>query len=249
MHTKVSCVIIDDEQDSREIIERFVKSYFEEIEIIASVESIEDGISIINTKKPAIVFLDIQFSNGTGFDILQKVATDDFQLVFITAYNKFALQALKFSACDYLLKPLDVDEFKTAVRIAVQRIENKNRNSIQFLLENIVKQNNFSKMVLPTTQGLLFVEVIDIVYCEAIDNYTTFHFANKEKVLVSKTLRDYEEILEPFRFFRIHNSYIVNLNYIKEYIKGRGGYVILTTGDTLAVSQNRKNNFLGSISI
>lgn len=244
MQTPTTCVIIDDEQDSREIIARMLNLYFSNVQVLAEAATINDGASCIRELQPDLIFLDVQFPNGTAFDLLGKTGPVNGKIIFVTAYDHYAIQAIKYSAANYLLKPVDMDEFRNAVNAAITEMQKTARESLNFLLHDIINKNSFARMALPTARGLQFVNVHEILYCEASNNYTNFMLHNGQKITVSRTMGEYEPMLQPHRFFRVHHSYIVNTRYIKEYVKGRGGYLLLENGKNIDVSQNRKAGFL-----
>ena len=244
MHPKTTCVIIDDEQHSREIIARLLGLYFKEVHIVAEAATITDGVACILQLQPQLIFLDVQFPNGTAFDLLNKTGPVDGKIIFVTAYDHYAIQAIKYSAANYLLKPVDMDEFRTAVHAAISGMQQTAQASLNFLLQDIIGRNSFARLALPTARGLQFVNIDDIMYCEASNNYTIFILRSEQKITVSRTLGEYEPLLQPHHFYRVHHSYIVNTRFIKEYVKGRGGYLLLENGKNIDVSQNRKAGFL-----
>jgi two-component system, LytTR family, response regulator len=243
LHT-TTCVIIDDEPDSREIIRQMLGMYFTGVSVIAEATTIDEGVRCINQLRPELIFLDVQFPNGTAFDLLKRSTPNGAKIIFVTAYDHYAIQAIRYSAANYLLKPVDMDEFRSAVSSVLNTVNRSGNESLNFLLEDIIRKNSFSKLALPTQKGLQFVDIADIVYCEARDNYTVFCLRNEQRITVSKTLGEYESLLSPHQFFRVHHSYIVNTRFIREYIKGRGGYLMLDNGKNIDVSQNRKAGFL-----
>jgi two-component system, LytTR family, response regulator len=244
MPKKITCVIIDDEPASREIIRQLLSVHFREIVILSEAATAGQGAECLSLLQPDLVFLDIQFPDGTAFDLLKKTGRVKGKIIFTTAYDHYAIQAIKASAANYLLKPIDPDEFYSSVSAVLELVDKSAEAALNFMMESILQKNHFSRIALPTQKGLLFTNISDIVYCAAMDNYTVFHLGNGQKITVSKTLREYEDLLSARNFFRVHHSYIVNMAYIKEYIKGRGGYLVLTTGQSIDVSQNRRAAFL-----
>ncbi len=239
-------VIIDDESSGREILHELIKEYVPQITIVGMADSVQTGIEIIQLEEPDIVFLDIEMPRGTGFDILSQLEKRNFQVIFVTAYDQYAMRAIKFSALDYLLKPINITDLQMAVKKAIRQSEEDSSDQrINFLLEEIhAKQKNNERITLPTIDGFDIVSINDIVYCQSDRNYTQFFFSDQKKVLVTKTLKEYEKQLAALDFFRIHQSYLVNLNHIRKYIKGRGGYVVMSNGDELEVSRRQKPEFV-----
>ncbi len=235
-------VIIDDEQRARNYLKGIITDQFQNIDIVGEAEGVSSGFDLILKTDPDLLFLDVQMQDGTGFDILKKINRSKYNVIFVSAYDRFAITAIKFSAVDYLLKPVEVDDLAEALA----KIENAGkRNDVQqkldLLLNNI---NRIEKIALPSLNGIEFVKLIDIVRCESDNNYTTFYLRNKEKIVVSRTLKEYEDMLESKGFFRTHKSHIINLSYLKKYIKGEGGTVIMEDGSEVAVSRRRKEDFM-----
>lgn len=192
------------------------------------------------------MFLDIEMPNGSGFDLLESLSEPiDFKIIFITAYHEYALKAFKFSAVDYLLKPINVDELKQAISKVRPGAEQEPKEKIDTLIENISRKGGtMNKIALPSMEGLQFVNLDEIIYCESQDNYTQFFLTDGKRVMVSKTIKHFEELLDPERFFRVHRSNIINLKYIDKYVKGEGGYVVMKQGERIPVSRRRKESFL-----
>lgn len=235
MKTKTQVCIIDDEQDGRDYISLLLQNEFPEIEIAFKAASIEDAYLYLNRNSPYILFLDIQLKDGNAFDLLSKFKEIRSEIIFITAYEHFAIQAIKNGATDYLLKPIKKIDFVAAVNKALENIK-KNRN--------LAGNSNQNKIALPTLQGFKLIDIADIIRCEADSNYTIFYLVDKTKILVSKTLHDFEKHLSEYNFFRIHHKHLINLYHLKEYIKGKGGQVIMADNSTLDVSVRKKNDFL-----
>jgi two-component system, LytTR family, response regulator len=246
----LKCIIVDDEFKSRESLKALIEKFCENIRVSAVCQNGDEAIAAISTVNPDIMFLDIQLQKETGFDILQRLDKIDFEIIFTTAYSEFAIKAFKFSAIDYLLKPIDIHELKASIEKARKRIVGNIGERIAQLGQTL-KSSNFknSRLALPTTDGLVFINVEDILYCEATGNYTNIHLNDDRKFLVSRTLKEYEDLLEEQDFFRIHNSYLINLKFLKRYIRGEGGQVILMNDKTLDVSKAKKKHFLERIRI
>jgi two-component system LytT family response regulator len=242
----IRAVIIEDEKNSREFLQRMLEEKFADIIIVGTADNMEDAFELITNSAPQLVFMDIEMKKATAFDLLNKFSAVSFEIIFTTAYEKYALKAIKFSALDYLLKPINLEELKTAIDKARDRIKNLSTNtSLEVLMQNIrsAGQENH-QIALPTREGLVFVKVRDIIFCESNGAYTQFHFRDKSSLLTSKNLKEYEELLSDYHFFRIHHSYLINLHEITRYIRGEGGQVVLSSNHTLDVSKRKKEGFL-----
>lgn len=247
----IKALVVDDEKKSRESLRMLITEFCDDVEVVGTAGSIAETIEGINKFNPDVVFLDIRLRQETGFDLFKNLDEINFEVVFTTAYSEYAIKAIKFSAVDYLLKPIDIDELQYAVKKVRERIKAQEvpREKIDALLQNLkpTESSNF-KIALPTTKGLMFVKLDEILYCTGHSNYTEFYIKNRAKVVVSKTLKEYEAMLSEYNFFRIHKSYLINLNEINEYIRGEGGYVIMNDNASLDVSKRRKESFLKEIS-
>jgi len=242
----IRTVVIEDEEHSRKMLMEMLHEHCRDINVVASADSVSSGLIAITEHRPQLVFLDIELQSETSFEILEKLPEINFELVFTTGFDHYALKAIKFCAIDYLLKPIDIIELQMAVAKAEKRLyrEYMNKN-LEVLLNNIksVSQNNH-RIALSTLEGLLFVNVRDIIYCESSGAYTKFVFKQANKIITSKHLKEYEDLLSGYEFFRIHKSYLVNLQEIQKYIRGDGGHLIMSDGAILNVSKQRKENFL-----
>lgn len=239
MNQKIKVGIIDDEPDGREYIELLLSEMFPELEVVLRCGSVAEGITGIERAKPDILFLDIELGDGSGFDILNGVNDPNRQLIFVTAYDEFAINAIRNDAVDYILKPIDSVEFSAAVKKAIIRLEQQ-KGSFHKLAGQ-------SKISLPTFNGITRIDTSSIIYCAADGNYTHLHLANGKKVLISRILQDFEQQLSASGFFRIHHKYLINLEHLSEYIKGKGGQVVMSDGARLDVSVRRKSSFIRKI--
>ena len=247
----IKAIVIDDEQHCIDMLVKMLSTSQNGIlEVVATARSIEEGLRVIADFKPDLIFLDVQIHSRTGFELLKKLPEIDFAIIFTTAYEKFAIQAIKFSALDYLLKPIDEEDLNAAVlKLTNEKSKQMAAHRIDTLLENIQKTDQGpKKIIVPTVRGFEILEIADIVRCESDINYTTIYLRERQKLVVAKTLKEFEELLSHYHFFRVHNSHLVNLLYVKSYNKGKGGTVKLTDGTEIAVSSRRKDDFLKSLS-
>ncbi len=242
----ISAVLIDDDSNLREGMKVMLSSYAPEVKVLGEADAVSSGVKLIEALNPDIIFLDILINEGTGFDILEQLSAKhgniSSNVIFITAHEKFAIKAFRFSALDFLLKPVDPEDLQEAVQ-KIKNVKNKDNDyrHIELLLENIGKKNDsFKKIALSNSEGIHLFEIKDIIRCESEDNYTKFYFRNHKPLLISKTLKEYEELLNEHRFERIHQSHLINLYDLKSYIKKDGGFVIMSDNSKLPVSQRKK---------
>ena len=245
----IKTIIIDDEHYGRQSLQQAVEQYCPEVAILQICESPEAGIAAINALKPDLVFLDVQMPNMSGFDVLQKLSPIDFEVIFVTSYDQYAIKAIKFSAIDYLLKPVDVDDLIHAVQRAKENLQkNGKRQRYQSVLHNLnYTSGKIEKLAVPTLEGIDFFRTDDIIYCEADGSYTTLYLAGHQKQVISKNLKDFENLLSGSGFCRVHNSHLINLGHVKKYVRGDGGYVILTDDHHVDISRRRKDVFLSGL--
>jgi len=236
-------LIIDDEKPTRELIKRMIESFGFDIEVFIDGENVKSGIESILRIQPDLVFLDIQMPDGNGFDVLKSINQINFEVIFITAFQEYAIQAIKFSALDYILKPIDAEELRQSLSNALNKLNEKSdQNVFQALHHNIQPQNK-RKLVLKTQESNYVVDIDDIIRCESDKNYTFFYLKSGKKILVSRTLKDYDILLSPFEFFRVQQSHLVNLNYVDRYDKHDGGSVIMKDGASIPLSPVKKDQF------
>ena len=242
----ITAVIIDDEKKSREVLKRLLAESGSSIEILGEANSVENGFEVINNVKPQLVFLDVEMLDGTGFNLLEKFDKIEFDVVFTTAYDKYAIKAFKYSALDYLLKPIDIEELEQAILKAEKSIVKKTdkHDQIQNLLNNLKKEVENNKIAITGASRVEFVNVCDIIYCQAEDSYTNIVLENERKITASKPLRHFNSMFENEpQFFRIDKSCLVNINYIKCYKKDKDA-VELENGEELNIARRRKKDFL-----
>jgi two-component system, LytTR family, response regulator len=242
----IQTVIIDDEPNSVEALDTLLKRYCGEVMVVGTADSSDSGFQLISEVKPDLVLLDIEMPAGNAFDMLDRLVPVNFEIVFITAFDNYAINAFHYSALDYLLKPINIKELQTAVQKAAIRIREKTANQkINNLLYNLKAGDaTHQKIVLPSHRGLIFIRVDTLVWLEANSSYTNIYLNNKQKIVVSKTLGDFENILPSESFSRVHHSYIVNHDFITKYHSGRGGYLEMEGGYIVEVSSRKKEMFL-----
>lgn len=236
-------LIIDDENRTRELIAKMIDSFGFDIETLPVGENVQSGIKAIDELHPDIVFLDIQMPDGTGFDVLKSVKNKNFEVIFITAHEEFAIKAIKFSALDYLLKPIDPSELRAAVEKAIKAIDDKKEESQFEALQNNIQPHQKRRLVLKTQESVYVVELDEIIRCEADRNYTSFFLVGGKKILVSKTLKEYETLLSPHNFLRVQQSHLINLDYVDRYDKGNGGSVVMKDGSEVPLSPAKRDIF------
>lgn len=244
---KIITILVDDEPRGLSSLKKLLEYNCPQVQIVATCESAADAIIQINLHKPQLLFLDISMPQKSGFDLLSEMGNRGFEVIFVTAHNDFMLQAFRFSAVDYLLKPVDDSLLVEAVMRATQRIADKTSgNSIETLLHNLQSRENGQKLkiCIPSLKGFQVVKLSDIIYCEASSNYTNFHFTDRPIICASKPIHEFETLLEDAGFVRIHKSFVINLEHIKEYLRGEGGSVLLTNGHEVEVSRRKKEYFI-----
>lgn len=242
----IKTLIIEDEQKSREMLAAMIQKNCPDLFIAGLASNVAEGVQMIKELKPELVFLDISMPDGSGFDLLEQVSGHKFELIFATASDQHAIRAIKFSACDYLLKPIDVDELKAAVDKVVQK---KNAvpsmENLQFLIQHLRKaDDNFQKITLPTGNAYEIVNVKDIVRCEADGSYTNFYLTDKRKLMISAGLKHYEELLPESEFIRVHHHHLINMNHVIRFLKEDGGYAVMSDGSRIEISRRKKEAFM-----
>ena len=244
----IKAIIVDDEQHCINALLKLVEPISNTIKITNTFNSVDEALLKVQEISPDLVFLDVQINDKTGFDFLEELETIPFEVIFTTAHEKYAVQAFKFSAVDYLLKPIDEDDFTQAISKLNLKIEAKDfSKKVKSLLSNVTKNDGQKRITIPTSEGLEFLDVADIIRCESDVNYTTIYTNDKRSLVVSKTLKWFETLLQNAGFFRIHNSHLINLSYIKKYTKGKGGYVTLSYESNIEVSTLKKEGFIKAL--
>lgn len=252
----IRTVIIDDEAKSRKLLKNLLGSYCENIELVGEADSVQTGLTLIKEKKPNLVFLDIVLQDENGFDILKQIDSINFEIIFTTAHNEYAIKAIRVSALDYLLKPLNIDELVQAVEKVQEKMESESADKENEPLVNFIEnQKTLNKSVhkigVPTLTGLDFIQMEDIIFCRAEGNYTHITLKNKD-IVVTRTLKEFEELLSDYNFLRIHRSYLINLDHILKYnrthqlpdVEGDGGSVTLSNNLEVPVSREKRKTLL-----
>ncbi len=238
--TQINAIIVDDEANNRENLRLALASYCEEVNIIGEADSAITALDVIKKQQPDLVFLDIAMPLGDGFQLLESLDKIDFDIIFVTAYNQYAIRAIKFCAIDYLLKPIDALELKQAVnRVLANQEKKQQQQKLELLLSS--RLDSPQKIALPQSDHVEFVDLNQIIRCQGEKNYTWFYLQDGRKLLVSQTLKEYVELLEDAHFFRVHQSHLVNLQQVKKYSRRDGGYVVMTDKEQIPVARNRKD--------
>jgi two-component system, LytTR family, response regulator len=250
MKNKLLTVIIDDETDAVDFISSIINEYCPDLQVSGKAHNVSDGVKVIREINPELVFLDVEMPNGTGFDLLTHFPDRNFEVVFITAFNHYAIKAIKYSAVDYILKPININEFIESINRVIHKLRTEKimgHENIEALLENI-RTSHPTRLVIPTTDGREYLNPNDIVRIEADRSYSWFFINGKRKILVSKHLKEFQELLNDRNFFRPHNSHLINLDYVKKFVRHDGGYIEMTDGSQIPISRNRKDLFLAHMS-
>ena len=242
----LKALLIDDEAGNIIALKELIKEYCPTVRICGTANNIDDGYDLIMINKPDIVFLDIEMPRGNGFDLLDRISDINFEIIFVTAFDDYAIKAFKYSAIHYILKPISAAALQEAVnRAAEKNIDKKNNERISLLLQNLRQEDQtLHKISLPTINGLSFEDVNSIIYLKAEGSYTRVFTQKNKGELISRSLRGFEDILPLSVFCRIHHSYIINMNFVNRYFKGRGGYVEMSDGTEIEVSVRKKEEFL-----
>jgi two-component system LytT family response regulator len=241
----INAIIVDDEVHSCKTIESLLQQYCPDVNVLTTCSNGHIALEAIRRLNPDLVFLDVEMPRMNGFEMLEQLNEINFHLIFVTSYDAYALKAIRFSAIDYLLKPVDRQELQKAVQKVVQRTEAPLPEQLRIILDRMQEPNSRSnRIALPTMEGLQMIPVQSIISCEANDNYTTLLLKDRKKVVVTGTLKAIEELLEDFSFLRVHRSYLVNLDEVEKYVKADGGYLVMSDGAQIFISRNKKDELL-----
>ncbi|MBP6590242.1 MAG: response regulator transcription factor [Chitinophagaceae bacterium] len=243
----IQALIIDDEKNAIEVLELQLSRYCKQVQVLATAQGGVQGIELIRKYQPDLVFLDIEMPHKNGFDVLNETKDCRYKVIFTTAYDQFAIRAFKFSAVDYLLKPIDIRELQEAVeKAAIKEEQGSLDEKLQVLISQLQAPVRQERIALPVGDGMQFFHTDEILRCESDSNYTHISLTNGKKITIAKTLKEVEESLRGVDFYRIHQSHLVNMNHISKVVKGEGGYVVMKDGTTITISRNKKEAFLES---
>jgi two-component system LytT family response regulator len=241
----ITAIIVDDEPYSCESLATLLERYCPDVKLLDICYSAANALKSINEQIPTLIFLDIEMPGMNGFEMLQQLPSINFSVIFTTSYDQYAIKAIKFSALDYLLKPVDRDELQKAVQKAIHRSHETFPQQMEILLQKLSHPTiPINKIAIPTIDGLQMLFVENIISCSSDSNYTVLHLKNKQKITASRTLKEVEEMLEDYAFLRVHHSFVVNLNEVEKYAKGDGGYLVMSDGSNIDVSRSRKEILL-----
>lgn len=244
----MKAIIVEDEIHNRAALKNLIEEFCDDVNVAGSAETVTEAVDLIHKIKPDIVFMDIELQTGTGFDVLAQVQDLNFDVIFTTAFEHYAIKAIKFSSLDYLLKPIDVEELQGAVNKARIRLrESSQRQQLEVLLANM-NGNSMKKICLATADRIEFVKVNDIIMCEASGSYTNVYLNDKRKIIVSRHLKEYETLLSEENFMRVHNSFLINLNEVKQFVKSDGGYIVMNDNYQVSISPKKRDEFFAKMS-
>ena len=245
----LTAIIIDDELNSREGLEAMLHNLIEGVSVVAMADSVTSGVKAIAKNKPDIVFLDVEMPRRDGFELFDAFDKIDFEVVFTTAHEQYASKAFRTTAIDYLLKPIDIDLLKEAIeRAREKRDKDKVNKNFEVFVNNLQTNKSNQQIAISSSDGLLFIKIDNIVYLRGDGAYTYFFLKTGERITTSKNLKEYEDLLSEYDFFRVHKSSLIHLHEMKKYVRGEGGYVVMSNGDSVDVSKRRKENFLAALS-
>lgn len=241
----LKAILVDDELSSLQNLQQKLKEFCPDVEVMATTQKPEEAILLIQQFKPDVVFLDIEMPRMNGFRMLDELGDHEFEIIFTTAYNHYAVDAIRISAFDYLVKPIAIKDLQQAIERLTKHRQPRTKDKLEILRSSLspVKSQE-EKIAIPTGEGLEFIQIKNILHIESSSNYSRIHFLDGKSVLVTKLLKDFEDMLLPYNFYRVHNSHLINLSYIKKYIRGEGGQVIMQNGDVIDVARRKKDEFL-----
>lgn len=239
----IRVAIVDDEQATRNLLKQLFKDYFPDIQLIGEADDVNSGVKLLQQETPDLLLLDIQMPDGSGFDLLNQFENPEFQLIFITAYDKFALKAFDYNAIDYLLKPLDPKSLRKAIEKFHRNSDRVLRPRLKGMME-VMETKQAQRIALSSAEGYAFYELEEIVRLESSGGYTTFYIANGQRTTVAKTIKDYEELLPESQFFRVHQSHIVALQYVRKFLKAENGQALMADGYKVPVARRKKDKFI-----
>lgn len=245
---KINVIIIDDELSSLQNLQQKLVEFCPTVHVIASAQKPEEAMLLIKHHKPDAIFLDIEMPKMSGFRMLEELGQADFEIIFTTAYNHYAVEAIRIAAFDYLLKPIAIKDLQQAVERLGKHRNHQTKEKIDILKSSMNdKKSQEDKIAISTSEGLEFIPIKNILHIESSSNYSKIYFHNEKTLMVTKLLKDFEDMLLPYHFYRVHNSHLINLNYIQKYIRGNGGRVIMQDGTNIEVARRKKEEFLKMI--
>ena len=246
----IKVIIVDDEPSSLQNLEQKIREFCPELKIIATVAQPAEAILLIRHHRPDVIFLDIEMPHMNGFRMLSELGDYESEIIFTTAYNHYAIEAIRMSAFDYLMKPVSIKDLRETVDRLASQLAAQTKERLNVLRESLNRNiNQESKIAVPTWEGLEFILIKNVVRIESSSNYSRIFFIHRESLLVTRQLKEFEEMLTPYRFCRVHNVHLINLNYVKKYIRGEGGSVVMENGDEIDVSRRKKDDFLKLINL
>lgn len=240
----IKAVIVEDEVKGLNNLKNLLDQYCPEIKVVGEADSVEQGVKVLRSKKPDLAFLDISLPDGLVFQLLNQIRPIDFEVIFVTAYEEYAIKACEYSSIGYILKPIDPDVLKEAVDRIQDRRANESDRRLEIFNSYYNNPNAFTKMSIAALDGIYFVNIRDIVRFEAEDNYTHIFLKSGERLTASRTIKSYEDMLAPFNFYRVHKRHVINLNYMRKFVKGDGGYLVMDDDIQIEVSRRRRPAFM-----
>jgi len=241
----VKAILVDDEPSSLQNLQQKIIEFCPAIKVIASSQKPEEAIFLIRHYKPDVIFLDIEMPRMNGFRLLEELEDTEAEIIFTTAYNNYAIDAIRISAFDYLVKPISVEDLQNAVERLLAQQKQHTQEKLNILRKSLQEnKSQEDRIAIPTGDGMEFINIKNIVRIESSSNYSKLYMLNGQSLLVTRLLKDFEEMLLPYRFYRVHHSHLVNLSYIKKYIRGEGGQIVMQSGDVIDVSRRKKDEFL-----
>jgi two-component system, LytTR family, response regulator len=241
----LKAILVDDELNSLQNLQIKIQEYCPSVKVVAQSQNPEEAIHLILQHKPDVIFLDIEMPRMSGFKMLEQIPEADFEVIFITAYNHYAIHAIRISAFDYLVKPVSIEELQHTVERLGNITGKKTRERVELLKQNLANpKSQEDHTAIPTHDGLEFIQIKQIIRVESSSNYSRLILQNGQQLLVTRQLKDFEELLQDYRFYRVHHSHLINLNYIAKYVRGDGGQITMRNGDVIDVSRRKKEIFL-----
>jgi len=250
MHKTLRAILIDDELSSLQNLKQKLEEFCRQVVVIASVQEPEEAIFLIKQHRPDVLFLDIEMPKMNGFMMLEELGEYNAEIIFTTAYNHYTIDAMRISAFDYLVKPVAINELQNAVNRLLEKKTVHTRERLNILQQSLRDDNSQdNKIAVPLAEGFEFVTIKNIIRIESNSSYSRIYLFDGKSMLVTKLLKDFEELLAPYRFFRVHNSHLINLNYIKKYLRGVGGQVMMENGDLIDVAKRKKDEFISLLNL